>query len=92
MPFNISSIQAFWGIQLGHFVISMFARNPKMLLLDEPFSAWDRQSYSIAVALLKGYINEGNSIIYISHLRYLKDDLSTKVLLLEDKRLKEINK
>ena len=80
------------GMKHKLFFISMFARNPNILFLDEPFSAWDQQSYSIAVALLKDYINEGNSIIYISHLKYLQDDLATKVLLLEDKRLKEINK
>ncbi|GAE94674.1 ABC transporter [Gracilibacillus boraciitolerans JCM 21714] len=60
------------GMKHKLFFIAMFAREPKILFMDEPFSAWDNKSYGIALEILQRYKEKGNSIVYISHLENIK--------------------
>ncbi len=41
--------------------------NPELLLLDEPFTAMDKDSFSTAVSVLRDYKKRGGTMIMVSH-------------------------
>ncbi|MCP3027039.1 ABC transporter ATP-binding protein [Halobacillus sp. A5] len=78
------------GMKEKLFFIANLARNPSVILMDEPFSSWDKESFEQAHALLKDYINkEKAALLFVSHSESLKQRLSNRILNLKDGKIYE---
>ena len=49
--------------------------NPKLLVLDEPFTAMDKETFSTSVQALHDYKNRGGTIVLVSHQHDREFDL-----------------
>ncbi|MFD2628566.1 ATP-binding cassette domain-containing protein [Oceanobacillus kapialis] len=64
-------------------------KEPFVLILDEPLSGLDPQSQENFVKYLKELKDKGTTIIFTCHEELLKDSLADRILIVEDKRIKE---
>lgn len=60
--------------------------NPDLIILDEPYSAFDWQSYLLFWELVAELKNEGKSFLIVSHIIYDRTELD-KIYELKDKKL-----
>ena len=66
-----------------------FAPRPRLVLLDEPFSAMDRELRRDFVADVRGYVDEARvPLIHVTHHRNEARALADRVILLEAGRIK----
>ena len=65
------------------FIGALFHR-PRLILLDEPFTAMDQESTTRAVALLRAVQMEGTSIVFITHQQMLIEELGAKTLTISE--------
>lgn len=66
------------GMRQKLFFAMMLARDTEIMILDEPFTGFDKDSLNVALELLLKYSEEGKSIIFVSHLKEIQDRLSSK--------------
>lgn len=68
-------------------LISALIRNPKLLILDEPFVGLD----PVAAHLLKGYLREicsaGSAVIFSTHVLEVAEKLCDKIAIIKDGKL-----
>lgn len=64
-------------------IIASLLSDPKLLILDEPTAGVDVQSRSMILSFLKEYNQQGNSIIYTSHLLDEAELLCDEVLIID---------
>jgi ABC-type multidrug transport system ATPase subunit len=64
-------------------VARAFIHNPKILLLDEPFTSLDDKAVAVLQALLKHALNNGATIVMSTHQIREAMELATHVALLE---------
>src|SRR5215469_3346660 len=63
------------------------AVEPEVLLLDEPTSALDGPSATVIAALVRGHVNEGGTVVLVSHDPALVDGVAGRVFQLSHGRL-----
>lgn len=63
-------------------LISAFVAEPKILVLDEPFSGLDPINQELVVELIKEFLDEGKIIILSTHLMETAEKLCNKILLI----------
>lgn len=63
------------------------AVEPQVLLLDEPTSALDGPSAAVIAALVREHVNDGGTVVLVSHDHALVGSLAEQVLVLEHGRL-----
>jgi putative ABC transport system ATP-binding protein len=63
------------------------AVEPEVLLLDEPTSALDGPSASVIATLVRDHVNEGGTVVLVSHDRALVGGVAERVLELDHGRL-----
>lgn len=68
---------------------AVLARKSSIILLDEPFSAFDSDAQKLAINILKRKASEGSIILFTSHLSEISTKLATRVLVLHEGNLKE---
>ncbi|MDS0525712.1 ABC transporter ATP-binding protein [Clostridium sp. SHJSY1] len=73
-------------------VIQALISNADVLLLDEPLSGQDVNSQRNFISLIKELIKDGVTVIMSCHEPFLVDELSTRVLKIEDKKIIEVEK
>jgi len=66
-------------------------REPKLLLLDEPFSALDRESRKfLAYTLIPGLVKSGVTVVMVSHDTTVIPEGTSMVVLMEDGEVVEV--
>lgn len=63
------------------------AVEPQVLLLDEPTSALDGPSAAVIATLVRGHVNNGGTVVLVSHDHALVGSLAEQVLVLEQGEL-----
>jgi putative ABC transport system ATP-binding protein len=63
------------------------AVEPEVLLLDEPTSALDGPSATVIATLVRDHVNEGGTVVLVSHDRALVGGVAERVLELDQGRL-----
>lgn len=63
-------------------LISAFVSEPKILVLDEPFSGLDPINQELVVELIREFLDEGKIIILSTHLMDTAEKLCNKILLI----------
>lgn len=64
-------------------IIASLLNQPKLLILDEPTAGVDVQSRSMILNFLKEYNQQGNSVIYTSHLLEEAENMCHEVLIID---------
>ncbi|MBP1084220.1 ATP-binding cassette domain-containing protein [Bacillus capparidis] len=75
------------GMRYKLFFIAMISRDIQLLLLDEPFTALDKNSQNEIYKILKEFTSKGNILIFVSHIEEFKQKLSNYVFEIKDKQL-----
>lgn len=75
------------GMKFKLFFITMISRDIQILLLDEPFTALDKDSQQIVFKLLKTFTNQGNIIVFVSHVEEFRQKLGNYVFEIKDQTL-----
>lgn len=76
------------GMRDKLYFIASLAREPKLILLDEPFSSWDKDSFDKGIKLLREYVtNNTCAVLFVSHSESLREILADRVLKLQEGRL-----
>ncbi|WP_143316501.1 ABC transporter ATP-binding protein [Clostridium sp. HBUAS56017] len=73
-------------------VIQALISNSDVLLLDEPLSGQDINSQENFIRIIKDLISEGVTVIMSCHEPFLVDELSSRVLKIENKKIIESEK
>lgn len=68
-------------------VARAFLHNPRLLLLDEPFTALDDRATALLQGLLRGALNEGRTVLMSTHQLREALELATHVVLINRGRL-----
>jgi ABC-2 type transport system ATP-binding protein len=69
-------------------ICAALLHEPKVLLMDEPFSGLDINALIWAREMLKEYVSqEGHSIIFTSHTPEVVESLATRVIILKDGKI-----
>jgi ABC-2 type transport system ATP-binding protein len=64
-------------------IIASLLNKPELLILDEPTAGVDVQSRSMILHFLKNYQQQGNSIIYTSHLLEEAESICDEILIID---------
>ncbi|HHQ2899408.1 TPA: ATP-binding cassette domain-containing protein [Bacillus cereus] len=78
------------GMKYKLFLISMISRNTNLLLLDEPFTALDKNSQQEIYKVLIKFLERGNSLIFVTHIEEFKNQLSDYIYEIRDKTLSKL--
>lgn len=65
-------------------LMSALVHNPKLLILDEPFNGLDPASIKEIKAFFTEYIEDGNSIIFSSHVLDIVEKICTRCLIIHN--------
>lgn len=80
------------GMRDKLYFIACLARKPKLILLDEPFSSWDSDSFNKGINLLKKYTKDNTrGVLFVTHSNSLKEALADRVLQLNEGKLSELH-
>ena len=83
-PLNAQLKQFARGISIASYIIAALIRQPKLVILDEPFNFLDPTSQSILKRMLTDYNKQtGATILLSSHNLQHTIDISTRIVLLE---------
>lgn len=72
------------GMKQKLVLISAFIRNPKLLILDEPFVGLDPKASHILKELMKKFCEDGGSIFFSTHVLEVAEKLCNKVAIIKD--------
>ncbi|MED3038196.1 ABC transporter ATP-binding protein [Bacillus thuringiensis] len=78
------------GMKYKLFLISMISRNINLLLLDEPFTALDKNSQQEIYKVLVKFLERGNSLIFVTHIEEFKNQLGDFIYEIRDKTLSKL--
>lgn len=78
------------GMKYKLFLISMISRNINLLLLDEPFTALDKNSQQEIYKILVKFLERGNSLIFVTHIEEFKNQLGDYIYEIRDKTLSKL--
>ncbi|KXY35966.1 ATP-binding cassette domain-containing protein [Bacillus sp. FSL K6-0067] len=78
------------GMKYKLFLISMISRNINLLLLDEPFTALDKNSQQEIYKILVEFLEGGNSLIFVTHIEEFKNQLGDYIYEIRDKTLSKL--
>ncbi|PEA28986.1 ABC transporter ATP-binding protein [Bacillus toyonensis] len=78
------------GMKYKLFLISMISRNINLLLLDEPFTALDKNSQQEIYKVLIKFLERGNSLIFVTHIEEFKNQLGDYIYEIRDKTLSKL--
>lgn len=78
------------GMKYKLFLISMISRNINLLLLDEPFTALDKNSQQEIYKVLVKFLERGNSLIFVTHIEEFKNQLGDYIYEIRDKTLSKL--
>ncbi|PEZ15382.1 ABC transporter ATP-binding protein [Bacillus thuringiensis] len=78
------------GMKYKLFLISMISRNINLLLLDEPFTALDKNSQQEIYKILVEFLEGGNSLIFVTHIEEFKNQLGDHIYEIRDKTLSKL--
>lgn len=78
------------GMKYKLFLISMISRSINLLLLDEPFTALDKNSQQEIYKVLVKFLEKGNSLIFVTHIEEFKNQLGDYIYEIRDKTLSKI--
>ncbi|HEF1856325.1 ABC transporter ATP-binding protein [Bacillus thuringiensis] len=78
------------GMKYKLFLISMISRNINLLLLDEPFTALDKNSQQEIYKILVEFLERGNSLIFVTHIEEFKNQLGDYIYEIRDKTLSKL--
>ncbi|MGG0262535.1 ATP-binding cassette domain-containing protein [Bacillus mycoides] len=78
------------GMKYKLFLISMISRNINLLLLDEPFTALDKNSQKEIYKVLVKFLERGNSLIFVTHIEEFKNQLGDYIYEIRDKTLSKL--
>lgn len=85
-PYRLSHGQRKWlSIQLAK------TYSPKLLILDEPTAGLDLELFNKIVGDIEEYVGENNSVIVLTHDPRLVATVSSRCLILENHRLREVS-
>ncbi|MDZ5479190.1 ATP-binding cassette domain-containing protein [Bacillus thuringiensis] len=79
------------GMKYKLFLISMISRNINLLLLDEPFTALDKNSQQEIYKVLVKFLERGNSLIFVTHIEEFKNQLGDYIYEIRDKTLSKLH-
>lgn len=65
-------------------IIASILHNPKVLILDEPFNGLDIETIEITKRLFKEFVNQGNIIIFSTHIIEIVKNISNRVIVLNN--------
>jgi len=68
-------------------IIAALLHKPSVLILDEPTAGVDVQSRSMILTFLKNYSQQGNSIVYTSHLLEEAQQICEQVVIIDSGKL-----
>lgn len=72
------------GMKQKLVLISAFIRNPKLLILDEPFVGLDPKASHILKELMKKFCEDGGAIFFSTHVLEVAEKLCNKVAIIKD--------
>ncbi|MDA1775198.1 ATP-binding cassette domain-containing protein [Bacillus cereus] len=78
------------GMKYKLFLISMICRNINLLLLDEPFTALDKNSQQEIYKVLVTFLERGNSLIFVTHIEEFKNQLGDFIYEIQNKTLSKL--
>lgn len=78
------------GMKYKLFLISMISRNINLLLLDEPFTALDKNSQQEIYKVLVKFLERGNSLIFVTHIEEFKNQLGNFIYEIRNKTLSKL--
>ena len=65
-------------------LIAAFMRNPKLLVLDEPFVGLDPQASFTLKKLMQEFVKNGGAIFYSTHVLEVAEKLCNKVIMIKN--------
>lgn len=68
-------------------LISALIRNPKLLILDEPFVGLDPKAAFLVKETMKGLCNNGTSIFFSTHVLEVAEKLCDKIAIIKDGKI-----
>ncbi len=72
------------GMRQKLVLISAFMREPKLLILDEPFVGLDPQALFTLKEMMKEFVKNGGAIFYSTHVLEVAEKLCNKVVFLKN--------
>ena len=72
------------GMRQKLVLISAFMRNPKLLVLDEPFVGLDPQASFTLKNIMREFVKNGGAIFYSTHVLEVAEKLCNKVVMIKD--------
>lgn len=72
-------------------IIRALAMNPKVMLFDEPTSALDPEMVGEVLDLIKQLVNEGMTMVIVTHEMGFAKEVATRVLFMDEGRILEEN-
>ncbi|PJZ00762.1 ABC transporter ATP-binding protein [Bacillus vallismortis] len=78
------------GMKYKLYLSVMFLRDANILLLDEPFSAIDKSSLSIAVKMIEEVVRNGALLIFSSHIEEMSHSICDNIFRLNGGEVEKI--
>lgn len=75
------------GMQQKIALLGALVHKPKILILDEPLTGLDPESSKLIKDYLKGYVREGNCIIFSTHILEVAEKLCDRLLIINKGRV-----
>ncbi|MBS7401312.1 MAG: ABC transporter ATP-binding protein [Eubacteriales bacterium] len=72
------------GMRQKLVLIAAFMRNPKLLVLDEPFVGLDPQASFTLKKLMQEFVKNGGAIFYSTHVLEVAEKLCNKVIMIKN--------
>ena len=72
------------GMRQKLVLISAFMRNPKLLVLDEPFVGLDPQASFILKEVMNDFVKNGGAIFYSTHVLDVAEKICNKVVIIKN--------
>ena len=72
------------GMRQKLVLIAAFMRNPKLLVLDEPFVGLDPQASYTLKNIMRDFVKNGGAIFYSTHVLEVAEKLCNKVVMIKN--------
>lgn len=78
-----------FGMKHKLILIAAFLLKYKYILMDEPFTSLDVLASDTMIKVVRDYVKDNNSVIISTHMIDIAQEISDKILLLNNGKLKE---